>query len=78
MRVLQKDLEGLRKVLVPVSSKPIQQKKSSKSPKKKTNEEVIISKTTDKPVESDSIEPTKEIIPSKTGVFKHIKKNAHK
>lgn len=59
-------------------SKPVQEKKSTKSPKKKNNEEAVVSKQYDKPVEPESIEPVKEIVPSKTGVFKRIKKKAHK
>ncbi|CAI9265772.1 unnamed protein product [Lactuca saligna] len=52
-------------------SKSVQEKKSSKSPKKKQTEEVVVSKPVEKAVELKSIEPYKEIVPSKYGVFKH-------
>ncbi|CAI9279712.1 unnamed protein product [Lactuca saligna] len=53
------------------------EKKSSKPPKKKQNKEVVVSKPEENPIKPESVDPTKEAVPSKTGVFKRIKKIAH-
>ncbi|CAI9282099.1 unnamed protein product [Lactuca saligna] len=58
-------------------SKPIQEKKISKSPKKKQTKEVAVSKPKEKPIELETNEPQKEVVSSKTGVFKRIKKITH-
>ncbi|CAI9290647.1 unnamed protein product [Lactuca saligna] len=59
MRVLPKRSRRSKKVEVS-PSKPVQEKKSTKSPKKKQNEELVVSKPLEKPVEPESIDPTKE------------------
>ena len=39
---------------------------------------VKVSKKSEKHVEPEPVEPTKEIVPSNTGVFKRLKKKAHR
>ncbi|CAI9276693.1 unnamed protein product [Lactuca saligna] len=57
---------------------PIQEKKRSKSPKKKSIEEGAVSKTQETPISPETDESPKEVFPLKTRVFKRIKKIAHK
>ncbi|CAI9276889.1 unnamed protein product [Lactuca saligna] len=59
-------------------SKPIQEKKLSKSPKKKPTEDVAVSKPQETPIAPQIDEPPKEVVPSKSGVFKQIKNISHK
>ncbi|CAI9288155.1 unnamed protein product [Lactuca saligna] len=59
-------------------TKSIQEKKRSKSPKKKPTKEVVVSKPKETPVAPKTDEPPKEVVPLKTGVFKRLKKIAHK
>ncbi|CAI9263118.1 unnamed protein product [Lactuca saligna] len=53
-------------------TKPVQEKKKTKSPTKKSTEEIIVTKPAPK-----TDDPSKEVVPSKTGVFKRLKKIAH-
>ncbi|CAI9269886.1 unnamed protein product [Lactuca saligna] len=54
------------------------EEKKSKSPKKKPIEEVIVSKLEAKPVATKTDESPKEVVPSKTEVFKRLKKIDHR
>lgn len=57
--------------------KAVQETKPKKSPPKQSKIEEQVSKVLTKPVEPVGDEQDKESIPSKSGVFKRIKKKAH-
>ncbi|CAI9271865.1 unnamed protein product [Lactuca saligna] len=59
-------------------TKPIQEKKKTKSPNKKPTGEVIVSKPKATTGTTKTDEPSKEVVPLKTGVFTRIKKIAHR
>ncbi|CAI9279000.1 unnamed protein product [Lactuca saligna] len=59
-------------------TKPIQEKKKTKTPKRKPTDEVIVSKPEATTGATQTDEPSKEVVPSKTGVFKRLKKIAHR
>ncbi|CAI9289676.1 unnamed protein product [Lactuca saligna] len=50
---------------------------SMSSPKKNKNDEVTVSKVEEKQTEPETVKPLKEVVPSKTDVFKKIKKMEH-
>ncbi|CAI9261006.1 unnamed protein product [Lactuca saligna] len=58
--------------------KLIQEKKKTKSPTKKPIDDVNVSKPKDTTSETKPYEPLKEVVPSKTRVFKRIKKIIHR
>ncbi|CAH1443852.1 unnamed protein product [Lactuca virosa] len=54
------------------------EEKFDHSPKNKDGVVINVSKKLDKNVEPETAAPSKEIVPSKTGVFKRLKKKAHR
>ncbi|CAI9271960.1 unnamed protein product [Lactuca saligna] len=50
----------------------------TKSPKQKFGEGVKVLKTLEKPIDIETVEPSKELVPSKSSVLKHLEKKAHR
>lgn len=59
-------------------TKPIQEKKKTKSPMKKPTDEVFVTKPEATSGATKTDDPLREVVPSKTIVFKRLKKIAHR